>query len=169
MHHQRYIACFVAYLLMQLVHIMLRSKASVLSKLNGITSTRQFLEVNSLSIAGRLIVETAGMFYWMENPSFVSHLPVIGDLVMKWGINFDLSISMAMAYGYTADSILDMVAKIYLPWLQKEIPLPVTPIDYAGRGGVDIPKDDIPPTKPKPEVSTVEVPEVIDIHPKKRT
>jgi hypothetical protein len=123
MHHPHIIFLLLICTLGQILRIMLKAGGSKQSKLSGVKSMRQYVEINSKFIAGRFVFASFLLWIWIMNPGMVEKLINGIPLVTKYVgyINYPLNALTAAIWGYMADSLLDKLALVF-PFLQKDIP-----------------------------------------------
>ncbi len=125
MNHPHYLVLLFACTLGQFLRVMFKAGGSKKSELSGITSIKQYIELNSKFIGGRFVFTSICLFLWMMNPTMVEDLINKIPLVTKYlgHITYPLNAMTVFIWGYLSDSGLDKLALAPgFSWLQKEIP-----------------------------------------------
>jgi hypothetical protein len=101
------------------LHVLKRAGLSKASKISGVTSRREWFEVNALTLLIRLFANAAAFSYWLAHPDVATHLA--GGLGIPMDLTLEPGHATAAMFGLSGDSMVDWVtAKV--PFLQKEIP-----------------------------------------------
>ena len=118
-HTSYVVSIFIFYLIGGFLHAWGRGSAVVKSKLNGVLSYRQYVELNAPGLCIRFFLATLGLMYWSWHPDAFETLARF--LHWNTSLNVPLNPVTAGAYGMFADTALDLVAA-RIPMLQREIP-----------------------------------------------